>query len=1000
MEVVGAVSNIAGIVSVGIQVCEGLVNYYNAWKGSKKENSTMIQSIESLLDCLSLLKRALESPAFDETLVINVESKILDCEESINELHDELRKIMVCKLSGVAQDASIERKDNANPSIKDKMAEQGRRLLYPFRKSTLMRIQESIEHVRINLVLSMDTLNLSTVSRTAEKVFDISKKITNINDGVNTMMNQQVDKEGIEMLKWLFSWDCHSEQREVSSRRQPSTGEWIFKSPEFQHWIDGEKRFLWCSGSPGVGKTVLTSAIVDYLQGKFPSSDVAIAFIYCNYAEKRSLTEYITSIIQQILRQQYTIPDYVLELYRKHQSMRTKLNRTEGSELLRSLAHSISGLYLVVDALDECQDSKKTRSDLIGELRSLSPNTRVLCTSRRLGDIEEKLSDAPHLEIQASDADVRAYLGAKVDSEENIVRFCKRDPTLRATIIEKVAAKANGMFLLAHLHIEAIACELKISRVRKALVDLPEVLAQSYDEALKRVSECQDTNRRDLAMNILMWLSCTKRPLTIRELQHALVIMELDADENELDEDDFYEQDLLLTVCAGLVVLDPETTIIRLCHYTTQEYFDKRQTELFSGAHVSISRACIRYLSLVFKGEEEFDRAQVTQRVKSNPFVRYASRYWDLHTQGSVETELKRIILTFLEDEMLVRNAFTAMGLYPHLSRKFPAITSAARFGLSVIVEEMLQSGADIEATTYFAMTPLMIAVHHGHASVVSKLISAKANLCAQDEFGKNALHIATVCGHIEVAKQLIDAEPLLINGDLSMCRGGESPLTLAIKNCNEDIVKLLVSAGADVNTRDNTGRTPLGCASLNNLPRIVDLLVSKGANLDAKDLRGYTPLAIAAVLGSTEALKRLLEAGAEVNSGEYHPFTPLACAARSGHRDKFNILIKYGADARILWSQSAYVNPEFLHNLLEAGAEVDAVDKVGRTALHRAAEEGREDKVKVLLAWGPDVHLRTKEGKTALDLASMDANRGPHVKVIDLLMEAERRNDFLAHVG
>jgi hypothetical protein len=160
MEVVGAVSNIAGIVSVGIKVCEGLVNYYNAWKGSKKENSTMIQSIESLLDRLSLLKRALESPAFDETMVINVESTILDCEESIDELHDELRKIMVCKPSGVAQDTSVERKDNANPTLKDKMTEQGRRLLYPFRKSTLMRIQESIEHVRINLVLSMDTLNL------------------------------------------------------------------------------------------------------------------------------------------------------------------------------------------------------------------------------------------------------------------------------------------------------------------------------------------------------------------------------------------------------------------------------------------------------------------------------------------------------------------------------------------------------------------------------------------------------------------------------------------------------------------------------------------------------------------------------------------------------------------------------------------------------------------------------------------------------------------------
>jgi ankyrin repeat protein len=524
---------------------------------------------------------------------------------------------------------------------------------------------------------------------------------------------------------------------------------------------------------------------------------------------------------------------------------------------------------------------------------------------------------------------------------------------------------------------------------------LPEALAQSYDEALKRISEGQDTNRRDLAMNILMWLSCTKRPLEIRELQHALAIMELDADVNELDEDDFYEQDLLLTVCAGLVVVDSETTIIRLCHYSTQEYFEKRQTELFPDAQISISRACIRYLSLdVFKRKEPLDRVLVEQRIQNNAFLSYASRYWGVHTQGRGETELKRMILVFLEDERLIKNYCVAQGLDPSLYTRFPAITAAAWFGLSVIVEEMLQSGANIEATTFFLMTPLMIAAERGHASLVSKLISAKAYLYARDEFFDNALHLATRAGHIEVAKQLIDAQPLLIDSVLLI--SGQTTLTLAMSRRNEDIVKLLVSAGADVNTRDDSGYTPLVCASLYNLPRIVDLLVSKGANLETKDRHGYTPLGIAAKFGKTEALKRLLEAGAEVDSGKEDSFTPLARAASSRQKDAFNILLKYGADASIAWSQSADLNSEFLHSLLEAGAEVDAVDEEGRTALHRAAEEGREDKVKVLLAWGPDVHMRTKEGKTALDLARMDANR----EVIDLLMEAERRYDFLAHVG
>lgn len=160
MEAIGTISNIAGILSAGIQVCEGLINYYNAWKGSKKENADMIKSIEGLLTNFAILKAVLQSPAFDKAMTITVESKILDCEDSIAELGDELRKVMVCKPSVVNVDDLIARKNDGNQGFRDKMTEQGRRILYPFRKSTLMRLQESIEHVRNNLVFAMDILNL------------------------------------------------------------------------------------------------------------------------------------------------------------------------------------------------------------------------------------------------------------------------------------------------------------------------------------------------------------------------------------------------------------------------------------------------------------------------------------------------------------------------------------------------------------------------------------------------------------------------------------------------------------------------------------------------------------------------------------------------------------------------------------------------------------------------------------------------------------------------
>lgn len=208
------------------------------------------------------------------------------------------------------------------------------------------------------------------------------------------------------------------------------------------------------------------------------------------------------------------------------------------------------------------------------------------------------------------------------------------------------------------MHIEAIASELKISRVRKALAGLPEILDKTYDDAMIRIVEGQDENRKRLALSILMWLSCAKRPLTVRELQHAVAIMELDTDENELDEDDIYDKDLLLTVCAGLVVIDPESSVIRLCHATLQEYLERHRSMYFPTAQVSIMQACIRYLSQDdFREPENLDPKVFKARLKKYVLLSYASQYLSAHAQGAAELELKDEIIRFFNQRILVNNA-------------------------------------------------------------------------------------------------------------------------------------------------------------------------------------------------------------------------------------------------------------------------------------------------------------------------------------------------------
>lgn len=73
-----------------------------------------------------------------------------------------------------------------------------------------------------------------------------------------------------------------------------------------------------------------------------------------------------------------------------------------------------------------------------------------------------------------------------------------------------------------------------------------------------------------LAKEALSWIVYAFRPLQIQELQHALATRAGDPD---FDEEALPRAEYLLSICAGLVIIDGKSNIIRLVHYTTQEYF-------------------------------------------------------------------------------------------------------------------------------------------------------------------------------------------------------------------------------------------------------------------------------------------------------------------------------------------------------------------------------------------------------------------------------------------
>jgi hypothetical protein len=105
--------------------------------------------------------------------------------------------------------------------------------------------------------------------------------------------------------------------------------------------------------------------------------------------------------------------------------------------------------------------------------------------------------------------------------------------------------------------------------------------------------------------------------------------------ESELDLDIIPDIEDMVSVCAGLVIIDKESNIVRLFHYTTQEYFERIQESWNPRTQQEIVSACLTYLSFdPFRSGSCPDDRQLKSKLKKNLFLDYDSRFWGHHARA------------------------------------------------------------------------------------------------------------------------------------------------------------------------------------------------------------------------------------------------------------------------------------------------------------------------------------------------------------------------------
>lgn len=207
----------------------------------------------------------------------------------------------------------------------------------------------------------------------------------------------------------------------------------------------------------GVGKTILAyqisfsnqshtrSIIVDYLEQTFLyDEDVAIACVYFNHKQDFTPVDVIRSILKHVVQRKTHLSEEIRALYSKHEKRdATPLTLAEATALLTSELHDLRRFYVVLDAMDESEES--TRVKVLNELQRL-PKLRLMATGRPYAnEVGSVFKPCETLPICARDSDIEKFVRQQIDYSGTLKRRVGRDPELAKELVDTVVSKAQGL---------------------------------------------------------------------------------------------------------------------------------------------------------------------------------------------------------------------------------------------------------------------------------------------------------------------------------------------------------------------------------------------------------------------------------------------------------------------------------------------------------------------------------------------------------------------------
>jgi hypothetical protein len=346
---------------------------------------------------------------------------------------------------------------------------------------------------------------------------------------ISLQKEMQQDEKDAQCLRDLFIGDPQYDMKNIEKRKDDlldDAFQWILHTEQykaFANWGSDQTsscRLLWIKGPAGTGKTMLMIGIIRELTSLPAMFTPRVSHFFCQGTNdaRNNVTATLRSLLWLLLVQQ---PHLIRHLHAKYRNSGSSLFTDSNASFALSDAFQsmlkdpdLSPTYLVVDALDECQDWKDLNR-LISTSLSISDKVKWLVSSRPDVKIGSSISGLLALDAQILRDPVDVYIQHKLSALKNSDDL-EYDDDILDQLEAEVRGRANNIFLWVALAFQ----QLEQDRVQgwdaiKNIQEMPEGLSKLYNQMITKVEKLSDW---PYCQNVLAATSLAYRPLSFAEL--------------------------------------------------------------------------------------------------------------------------------------------------------------------------------------------------------------------------------------------------------------------------------------------------------------------------------------------------------------------------------------------------------------------------------------------------------------------------------------------------